>query len=144
MAEQARRALAALHQLGLVEPIRFCKYRLSTAGHTWLAAQSVSPVAPKRRRFLVRLLVEIDLDERLLADVLTDEWRQQHYATVRTAEDVADHLAFNLVQGRSLATLDGFADQPEDRARLLGLEIEDPAVEVSVEKPRTRQPTVKP
>jgi hypothetical protein len=71
------------------------------------------------RRFKVVkvLTVELSVDQRLLDEVLTDEWRASFYK-LRTPADVADHLAYNLMQGRPLATLDGFADQPEERARL--------------------------
>ncbi len=108
------------------------------------AAPTVAPV--KRRRFLCRLLVEIEVDERLLADVLTDEWRSLFYRSVQTAGDVADHLAYNLVQDRHLSSLDGFADQPEDRAIVLHIETEDPAEEIEPQvspaaKTRTRRKT---
>lgn len=78
----------------------------------------------RRRRFLVPLEVEIEVDDRLLADVLTDEWREQFYR-LADARDVAAHLAFNLVQDRRLGSLDGFADQPEERAKILDISFEE-------------------
>lgn len=77
--------------------------------------------APKRR-FLVSSLVEITIEERLLTDVLTEGWRQNFYA-LTTAEDVAGHLAYNLIQGRQIGSLDGFADQPEDAARIVDIDV---------------------
>ncbi len=77
-----------------------------------------SPVPPpeekvpsRRRRFLVQIGVEIEVDERLLASVLTAEWRQNFYR-LTTPGDVAGHLAYNLIQDRRLSSLDGFAEQP--------------------------------
>lgn len=75
-------------------------------------------VRPKRRRFVVTMEVSIEVDERLIDDVLTDEWRNMFYP-LRDAKEVASHLAHNLVQGRRLFTLDGFADQREDRVTVM-------------------------
>jgi hypothetical protein len=86
---------------------------------------------------LVTLLVEIDIDQSLLDDVLTDEWRKSFYGDVRAAEDVADHLAFNLAQNRKLSSLDGFADQHEDQACVMCIEVDAPAVEVDAKPVRT-------
>lgn len=90
-----------------------------------------SPVPPpeekvpsRRRRFLVQIGVEIEVDERLLASVLTDEWRQNFYC-LTTPGDVAGHLAYNLIQDRRLSSLDGFADQPEGAARILDIDFDD-------------------
>ncbi len=81
--------------------------------------------APSRkRRFLAPILVEVEIDERLLTDVLTDEWRQNFYPLI-TAADVAGHLAYNLIQGRRLQSLDGFADQPEEAACLLNIDMDE-------------------
>jgi hypothetical protein len=60
---------------------------------------------------------EVSIDERLLEDVLTEEWRSSFYP-LHTPADVAEHLAFNLIQGRSLSSLDGFADQDSLRVHL--------------------------
>lgn len=97
-----------------------------TAGR---AARSIPDSKPTKRRFWVRLDALVEIDDRLLASVLTDEWRQDYYRLL-TAGDVATHLAYNLIQGSSLASLDGFADQPEDRATLLEIDVDDVADEV--------------
>jgi hypothetical protein len=68
-----------------------------------------------KRMFRVNVAVDISLDEALVASVLDPKWRAQFY-DLRTPEDVAGHLAFNLLQGRLMRHLDGFADQPEDAA----------------------------
>lgn len=74
---------------------------------------------PVMRRFKVTktVTVELSIDRRVLDDVLTDEWRSSFYR-LHKPEDVAEHLAFNFMQGRPLHTLDGFADQPDERGRL--------------------------
>ncbi len=71
------------------------------------------------RRFKVVkvVTVEVSVDQRVLDDVLTDEWRSSFYK-LYTPGDVAEHLAFNFMQGRDLHMLDGFADQDPERARL--------------------------
>jgi len=87
------------------------------------------------RKFCVSATIGIEVDDQLLEDVLTDEWRSRFYALL-SAEDVAGHLAFNLIQGASLQQLDGFADQPGDRSPRLGdvsLEI-DEVSEIEVTK----------
>jgi len=101
----------------------------------------VPAAEPKKRRFWVRIDALVEIDDRLLASVLTDEWRQDYYRLF-TAGDVAAHLAYNLIQRSSLASLDGFADQPEDRAVLLEIDVDDGgvdevAVPISVEETRT-------
>lgn len=54
----------------------------------------------------------IDINESILAEVLTDTWRTQFYP-LHTPTDVAEHLAYNfLCNGASLTQLDGFADRP--------------------------------
>ena len=77
-----------------------------------------------KRRFSVRLDIEIEVDACLLADVLTDEWQQRFYP-LSTAEAVAGHLAYNLIQDRRLSSLDGFADQHEGAACILDACVDD-------------------
>lgn len=131
----AKAQLSALHRSGLLVPIRNCEYVLSDAGRAWLEAQAArsgetANPRPPRRKFLVGLAVEVEVDQRLLDDVLTDEWRAQFYPDIRAPGDVAEHLAFNLVQGRRLSSLDGFADQSDERARVVDVEVDDPAVKI--------------
>jgi hypothetical protein len=84
---------------------------------------------PTKRKFWIRVDVLVEVDTRLLADVLTDEWRADHYP-LHTAGDVAVHLGYNLIQGSSVDSLDGFADQPKDHARVLDVDVDDVAEEV--------------
>lgn len=88
-----------------------------------------SATGPTKRRFWVRIDALVEIDDRLLEGVLTDEWRQDYYRLL-TASDVATHLGYNLIQGSRLSSLDGFADQPEDRATLLEIDVDDWADEV--------------
>jgi hypothetical protein len=71
-----------------------------------------------KRTFEVALYVTVEIDDAVFASVLTDEWRGHHYA-LHTPEDVAEHLAFNLVNGRALSSLDGFADLEDDAASVV-------------------------
>ncbi len=83
--------------------------------------ESTIPATPVkiRRRFVVSISLEIDVDESLLARVLTDEWRGKFY-DLQSADDVAEHLAFNLLCGcGGVGQLDGFADQPDDAAEIV-------------------------
>jgi hypothetical protein len=89
---------------------------------------SASPAPPRVRRFLVPIQVEIEVDQRLIDDVLTSAWRTDHYP-LHFAGDVAAHLAYNLVQGSQLPGLDGFADQPTDRARVVTIRCDESDVE---------------
>ena len=47
-----------------------------------------------------------------------DEWRSRFYASIRTAEDVMEHFAFNAVHNATtdIRCLDGWADVDEDAA----------------------------
>lgn len=89
------------------------------------------------------LEVEVEVDDALLESVLTDEWRAHYYA-LHAPEEVAEHLAYNLVQGSSLASLDGFADQPPLAAKILRV-VTDDAVELLDDPPRpSRAPARRP
>jgi len=70
-----------------------------------------------RRKFEVEMTFMIEVDDALLASVDTAEWRDSFY-NLTTAEEVAEHLGYNLMRGASLASLDGFADQPADAAEI--------------------------
>jgi len=75
-------------------------------------------------QFEVELTVfcTIEIAQSVLDGVLTDEWRAQFYA-LTTPQDVADHLAYNMVVHRAgLSQLDGFADHPDRDARVFGEE----------------------
>jgi len=67
--------------------------------------------------------VIIELDEKVI-DVVDDEWRSQLY-NLETPEDIAEHVAYNLIQGSRLSQLDGWADQPDENARIVQNNMED-------------------
>lgn len=52
-------------------------------------------------------------------DVVDEEWRSMFY-DLHTPEDIAEHIAYNLVVNRwDLSSLDGWADQPRSNAKLV-------------------------
>jgi hypothetical protein len=60
----------------------------------------------------------LELDDRVI-DVVDDEWRSKLY-DLRTPEDIAEHIAYNLViNGIGLSRMDGWADQPNENARMI-------------------------
>jgi len=102
--------------------------KASQAKSTKVSATLPVPANPRKRQFWVRMDVLIELDERLLSDVLTEEWRNQFYP-LASAETIASHLAFNLIQDRPLGSLDGFADQDPERVELLTIDVDDEDVQ---------------
>lgn len=96
---------------------------------------------PKKgmRRFTVTMTAEMTLDvsQELLDEVLTDEWRAQMYQ-LHTPEEVAHHLAFNLIQGRSFQSLDGFAMLPDNAVEEVSSELFDEEVEEIKPEPKPK------
>jgi short-subunit dehydrogenase involved in D-alanine esterification of teichoic acids len=73
-----------------------------------------------RHRFKVRFEGEavIEIDNAVI-NAVDDEWRSKFYQ-LYTPEDIALHVAYNMViNNAGLDRLDGFADQPEDNARIV-------------------------
>lgn len=66
--------------------------------------------------------VTLDLDKSLLPD---DEWRS-HFYDIRTMEEVAKHVAYNIIANRMsrISQLDGFADRAEEDCKILNVEHE--------------------
>jgi len=62
-----------------------------------------------KRKYKVSVMLECELtvDEAVLKEVLTPQWRSAFYQLM-TREQVVEHLVYNLVQGRPLQSLDGF------------------------------------
>jgi len=60
---------------------------------------------------------KIELDDDVITAV-DSEWRSQFY-NLDSINDIAEHIAYNLLRGASLSRLDGWADQPDTNARLL-------------------------
>jgi len=60
----------------------------------------------------------IELDDNVIK-VVDDEWRKQMF-DIRTPEEIAQHVAFNMVANRlDLEQIDGWANLPNDRARIV-------------------------
>jgi len=87
------------------------------------------------RRFNVELSCVIEVDADVIRAV-NKEWRGRFYH-LDTPEEVAQHLAFNLlVNGASLSQLDGFADKEDDAVTIPRDLIDIQANEIS---PRRRR-----
>jgi len=72
-----------------------------------------------KRKFCVTatIEVELELDDQVI-DVVDDEWRAVLY-NLNTPEEIAEHIALNLLEGASLSQLDGWADQESSNARII-------------------------
>jgi len=66
-------------------------------------------------KFDCQIEVVLRVEPSLLDRALTPEWQDSFY-TFEDREAVAAHLAYNLVQGRSLSSLDGWADCEDSAA----------------------------
>lgn len=76
------------------------------------------------KRYLIewRVYSEIEIDESLLPN---DEWRSTFYGDIDTLEKTAEHIGYNMVANDAvLSKLDGFADQPDSKAKLISREWE--------------------
>jgi hypothetical protein len=110
----------------------------STEGRTRVIRGRLPTVqaAPSHmRKFTVRVEMdlEVEVSRRLIDEVLSPEWQGRFYS-LDGAADVVEHLVFNVLHGRALRTLDGFANQPEDSLRIggqLGTESERFSCEVT-------------
>lgn len=61
----------------------------------------------------------IELDDAVINQV-DDEWRK-HLYDLNTPTEIAEHIAFNFVCNHaSLSQLDGWANLPDDFARIIG------------------------
>ena len=60
----------------------------------------------------------IELDQRVI-DAVDDEWRSMFYS-LYTPEEVAEHIAYNLIVNKArLTQLDGWADLSDDMAIII-------------------------
>ena len=71
------------------------------------------------KKFEMELTVTIkfELDDWVI-NVVDDNWREQLY-DLKNEMEIAEHIGWNLVHGRNLSELDGWADQPDSNARML-------------------------
>ena len=65
-------------------------------------------------KFLVD--VKIKINKVVIAQV-DDEWKKTFY-DLDLSEEIVEHVAYNLLQGRRLSQMDGFADLPDELAVL--------------------------
>jgi hypothetical protein len=75
----------------------------------------------KRRKFKVvfSVEVEIEIDDDVVADAMSEDFRKSHYHFTDAAA-VAQHLAFNFACWKSrLSSLDGFAQHADGKAKLV-------------------------
>jgi hypothetical protein len=73
-----------------------------------------------KRKFNVTICVdvEIELDDAVI-NAVDDEWRKSLY-DLKTPQDIANHIAYNMIINNwKLSHLDGWADQPDDNAKIL-------------------------
>jgi len=72
------------------------------------------------RQFRITLEGEavLELDDAVI-EAVDDEWRS-HFYRLHSASSIAEHIAYNLIINHvSLNDLDGWADQPDERAFVL-------------------------
>lgn len=61
----------------------------------------------------------IDIEEEVI-EAVNDEWRQHFYPSLKTPQDVAEHIAFNIIVNKSpLSMLEGFANWPDSHAKVI-------------------------
>jgi hypothetical protein len=73
-----------------------------------------------KKRFEVHFECDavIELDDAVI-DAVDDGWRSDLYKFY-TAEEIADHIARNMIiDGTPLSHLEGWADQPDDNAKII-------------------------
>ena len=71
-----------------------------------------------KRKFEITVICTavVELDDSVI-DVVDDEWRAALY-DLNTPEEIAEHVGINLIRGRRLCYMDGWADQPDENAKL--------------------------
>lgn len=75
-----------------------------------------------KRKFYVEFDVDgiIEIDDAVI-DVVDDEWRSYLY-NLYTPEEIALHVAYGLLNNWKLSSLDGWADQPDENARIFDVD----------------------
>lgn len=75
-----------------------------------------------KRKFAVSLYVDAVLEvEEEVINRVNEEWRSTFY-NLRNVEDIVAHIAINLLRGWDFRTLDGWADLPDEKVKLSGVE----------------------
>jgi hypothetical protein len=63
--------------------------------------------------------VDLELDDAVIS-VVDTEWRTQLY-DLKTPEQIAEHIAYNLlINNLKLSQQEGWADQPDSNAKIIG------------------------
>lgn len=72
------------------------------------------------RKFSVIIETEVEIEVKdAVIDVVDDEWRKQLY-DLNGVEEIVEHVALNMVVNNAkLSQLEGWADQPDDNARII-------------------------
>lgn len=73
-------------------------------------------------KFFATCNVYVEIDEAVFA-VVDAEWCKRFYELSSRAE-IADHVTYNVLQGRRLSTLDGFAELQDDMVSIERVEID--------------------
>lgn len=76
------------------------------------------------RRFEVNFTAVLEVDDAVITRGLDPEFKREITDLVN-AEGVARHLAFNLARGAELQALDGWADMPDAKARILDFDCDE-------------------
>ena len=68
-----------------------------------------------KRKFSIMCVItaELILDDEVI-QVVDDEWRKELY-NLKTPEEIAKHIAYNLLTGRTLSMIDGWQDLPSGK-----------------------------
>jgi len=86
----------------------------------------------KKFQVSVLAIAEIELVDDAISAV-DDEWRECFYP-LNTPEDIAAHIGYNMIANHlSLSEMDGWADQPNENARIVGIEWSATAAKILLE-----------
>lgn len=73
-------------------------------------------------KYTIELTIEVEVEiAQEVIDVVDDEWRATFY-DLEDEEAIVAHIATNLLRRRRLFSLDGWADMPDEAARVLDIE----------------------
>lgn len=64
---------------------------------------------------------KISINDEVMNAVDNDEWREMFYGSLTTPDEIAEHIAYNIiVNDAGLSMLDGFANFPDEYAKIVG------------------------
>jgi len=75
------------------------------------------------KKFSARVTIDVDIEvsKSVLKTAQSKSWRETFY-NFKTDDEVAAHLAYNLVRGAALSQLDGFANRDDSEAAVISIE----------------------